>query len=63
MEWFNWLMANYMDMMAILGAVVGVAEMVVRMTPTEKDDGFVQRLGGWIKGAMDFLKIPNISSK
>ena len=39
---------------------VAVAEFVTRLTPTKKDDGFVQRAGGLIKFVLDTVKAPNI---
>lgn len=55
----QWLVENYDKMFLILAAVIGLAEAVTRLTKTEKDDGFVQRLGSGLKKVMDMLKIPN----
>lgn len=43
--------------------MLAVAELIVRMTPTKKDDGFVQRIGNVIKKALDIVKIPNVIKK
>lgn len=59
-EVFAWLMANYEGVFVILAGIVGLAEAIVRITPTKKDDGAVQRLGNGLKIVMDFLKIPNM---
>jgi len=43
---------------ALVGVVlmaVAFAESVVRITPTKKDDGFVERVGKWIRSALDTL--------
>lgn len=39
---------------------IAVAEFITRLTPTKKDDGFVQRAGGLIKFVLDAVKAPNI---
>lgn len=44
---------------ALLLALVALAEIVVRFTKTEKDDGFVQRVGSIIKRVLDVFKVPN----
>ncbi len=42
---------------------IAIAEFGVRLTPTEKDDGFVQRLGALLKTILDTVKIPNNTKK
>jgi hypothetical protein len=34
--------------------------MIVRLTPTKKDDGAVQRFGHWVRWFFDKAKVPNI---
>jgi len=60
MSIINWIMANYINIFLVLSGLVGVAEMVVRLTPTKADDGAVERIGKILRSIMDFLKIPNI---
>ena len=43
-----------------LGIGIAVAEVITRLTPTEKDDAFVQRLGAGIKKVLDAIKLPNV---
>lgn len=46
----------------ILGGLFGLyafAEMVTRLTPTQKDDAFLERIGKGAKKFMDVLGIPN----
>lgn len=43
----------------ILLALIVVAEIVVRFTPTEKDDGFVEMIGKFIKQLLTSLGLPN----
>jgi len=52
-------MENYVSMLGVVATLIGVAEVIVRMTPTESDDGAVMRIGGIVKKLLDFLKIPN----
>lgn len=59
-EIFSFLVAHSQELAAILLAVVSVMEMVTRLTPTEKDDGAVERIGAVIRKVLDFLRIPNI---
>ena len=59
MEVVTWLKDNYQNLFLVLGGLVGVAEVVVRLTPTEKDDSAVERIGGILRKVMDFLKVPN----
>lgn len=42
----------------ILGALT-IAEVITRLTPTKKDDGFVQRIGVVITSIFDNIKVPN----
>ena len=55
----QYLMANKDVFFALILALLAVAELIVRLTPTKKDDGVVQRIGGVIKKIFDFLKVPN----
>lgn len=54
-----WVMAHLSELAMVLLALLSVAELVTRLTPTKKDDGFVERVGGIIRRMLDFLKIPN----
>ena len=50
-----WLKTNSDGILAILLAIVPLGEAITRMTPTEADDGFVKRLGGWIDKLLSWL--------
>lgn len=39
---------------------ITIAEAITRLTPTKKDDGFVQRAGEWIKFILDKIHTPNL---
>jgi len=69
----GWVMQNGAGLLQacemLVGALIGllgVAEVITRMTKTEKDDAFIERMGegvkkagSVVKKAMDFLKVPN----
>lgn len=57
---FNFFRENAELLGASALAIVGAAELVVRLTPTKKDDGFVERVGHYVRIALDFLKVPNL---
>ncbi len=40
-------------------ALLAIAEVVVRLTPTKDDDAFIERLGKLIKAILDAIKLPN----
>jgi len=40
----EWIHANGKDILALIGAVVSVASLVVKLTPTPKDDRFLAKL-------------------
>lgn len=56
---WDWVVANYMNVIYFIAALVTAAEIFTRFTKTDKDDGFVERIGSIIKKVMDWLKIPN----
>lgn len=56
---WNWIQANKA---AIGGALVGLyafLEVVVRLTPTKKDDTVLERVGQYVGKLMDLVGIPN----
>ena len=40
----NWLQTNWKDVLAIIGGVVTVASIIVKLTPTQKDDAFLAKV-------------------
>lgn len=56
---FTWLKDHWLEVAALSSALLAVAEMITRLTPTKKDDGFVQRIGAALKKVFDILGIPN----
>lgn len=59
MELYAYLMMHGPALVAIVLGLLTVAEMIVRLTPTQKDDGAVERLGKVIRKILDMLPIPN----
>lgn len=56
---YQWLIAHEADLVNIITGILGVATVVVRLTPTEKDDNLVHRIGDLVDKVLDFLHIPN----
>lgn len=56
----EWVLGNPYLSLAI---GIAIAEFVTRLTPTEKDDGFIQRFGGVVKIILDAVKVPNVVKK
>lgn len=44
MEIITWLKANWDSILAIIGGVVSVATVIVKITPTQKDDNALATL-------------------
>jgi hypothetical protein len=49
----------FVALLVSVGALVSFLELVVRFTPTKKDDGFIKRVGAKVDYLMDLLKVPN----
>ncbi|MBR3603108.1 MAG: hypothetical protein IKL48_00185 [Elusimicrobiaceae bacterium] len=43
-EVYNWVCAHWKDICVILTALVGLATVVVKLTPTQKDDNAVAKV-------------------
>lgn len=43
----------------VIPIVIAIAEAITRLTPTEKDDGFVERIGSGIRKVLDIFHVPN----
>ena len=56
----SYLIANGPALAATVLAMLSAAEMVVRLTPTTKDDGAVERVGKVIHKLFDVLGVPNL---
>ena len=40
----EWIQAHWKDILAIIGGVVTVASLIVKLTPTQKDDGVLAKI-------------------
>lgn len=40
----EWIMAHWKDILAVIGGVVTVASIIVKLTPTPKDDSFLAKV-------------------
>ena len=40
----DWIMQHWKDILAIIGGIVTVASIVVKLTPTPKDDGILKKI-------------------
>ena len=40
----HWIMEHYADLLAILVGLIGVAEIVVNLTPSEKDNSILLKI-------------------
>lgn len=49
MKVINWIMQNYMQIFAIIGAFYSAALMIVKLTRTPKDDEALEKVGAFIK--------------
>lgn len=58
-EIIAYLMQHGPALAAILLALIGLAEMVVALTPTEKDDLAVERVGKWVRKFLEMVGLPN----
>ncbi len=40
----NWIIEHFKDVMAIIGAAVSLATLIVALTPTQKDDAVLAKI-------------------
>lgn len=40
----EWIQAHWKDILAIIGAVVALASLIVKITPTQKDDNILAKI-------------------
>lgn len=58
-NFIQWLVDSKEEIAGLLLGLVAIGETITRLTPTKADDGFVERIGGFIKKALDALGLPN----
>jgi len=49
MNIWNWITANWTEIVAALGGIVLVARIIVKMTPTPADDTALERVVNFLK--------------
>ena len=54
-EIYSYIATHALTISGIVLAIIATAESVVRLTPTKKDDTAVERVGKWIRKAMDYV--------
>ena len=61
-EIYVYIKSNWYGIILIGGAMLALAEAIVRVTPTKKDDGAVERIGKWLRSAFDMIStvFPNL---
>ena len=61
-EVYAYIKGNWYGIVLVVGAVLTLAEAIVRVTPTKKDDGAVERVGKWLRSAFDMAStvFPNL---
>ncbi len=52
---FGWISTHYLEVFAVWAGVLAVAQLVVRMTPSEADDRLVSKLGAWTEKLRNLL--------
>ena len=50
MQIWNWITANWTEIVAAVGGVVLAARIIVKLTPTPADDSFLEKVINFLKG-------------
>jgi hypothetical protein len=45
----SWISAHWSDVLAVYGAAVGLATVVVKLTPTQEDDAILAKIVGAVE--------------
>lgn len=43
-EIFNWIEIHWDDILAIIGGIVSLASIIVKLTPSQKDDAILSKI-------------------
>lgn len=60
MNLWNWLLANYKEMGAVLAALGMIVEGLNRMFPSKKSESVLEKIGKGIRFLMDLCKVPDV---
>ena len=50
MNIWNWITSNWTEIVAAVGGIVLAARIIVKLTPTPKDDSFLEKVINFLKG-------------
>jgi hypothetical protein len=50
MNIWNWITANWTEIVAAVGGIVLAARIIVKLTPTPADDSFLEKVINFLKG-------------
>lgn len=56
----TWIQENFLNVVQILTLLVVAGELITRLTPTKRDDGFVRRIGMGMDRLLNMLRVPNL---
>ncbi len=61
----GWISTHYMELFGIWAGVLAVAQLVVRLTPTQRDDRLLSKLGAWTEMLRNLLvgRMPGAATK
>lgn len=45
----NWITENFTNIMAVVGAVIVLARIIVKLTPTPADDSILEKVVSFLK--------------
>lgn len=49
MEIWIWIQANAKDLLLVLTSMVTIASVIVKLTPTQKDDAILAKIMPWLE--------------
>jgi hypothetical protein len=55
---YYWMRDNWMDLIVAMSLLLMAAQAIVKLTPTKKDDSFLERLNGLFEKFLTF--VPNV---
>ncbi len=50
MNAWNWITSNWTEIVAAIGAVIIAARVIVKLTPTNTDNEWLEKIIGFLKG-------------
>jgi len=59
MSYWEWVLEHRQTVYDGVLLLVAVATFIVRLTPTQTDDGFMARVDKYVQKVLDWIKVPN----